>query len=69
MTPAALEEHATLLLGNRWQAPLARLLDKDPRLIRRWVAGDRPVPEWVENALRCELRKVGKRISEILAES
>lgn len=38
---------APALLGERWQNSLARVLDCDPRLVRRWASGDRPVPEWV----------------------
>ena len=30
--------------GPRWQRDLARALDTDERLVRRWVAGDRPLP-------------------------
>ena len=40
-----------LLLGLEWQRPLARALDIDDRLVRRWVAGERPIPAWVWPAL------------------
>lgn len=30
-----------------WQRALARALDVDDRLVRRWIAGDREVPAWV----------------------
>jgi hypothetical protein len=30
--------------GPRWQRDLARALNTDERLVRRWVAGDRPLP-------------------------
>jgi hypothetical protein len=38
---------ATLLCGERWQRPLARLFSINDRDVRRWVAGDRPIPAWV----------------------
>jgi hypothetical protein len=31
------------LYGRRWQTALARELPVDPRLVRRWAAGERPV--------------------------
>lgn len=46
---------ASLLLGERWRRPLARLLGVDDRLVRRWAAGDRPVPQWALAALRGHL--------------
>ena len=30
--------------GPRWQRDLARALETDERLLRRWVAGGRPLP-------------------------
>jgi hypothetical protein len=51
-----LADAASLLLGERWQRPLARLLDVDDRLVRRWAAGERPVPDWVLERLATELK-------------
>ena len=54
--------------ATEWQSRTARLLGQlhpdgprgsyDVRRIRRWVAGERPVPGWVDGALRraCHLR-------------
>ncbi|CAO4181057.1 hypothetical protein EEDFHM_03845 [Methylorubrum populi] len=52
---------ARLLYGDDWQRPLARGLGPhhpdggrdsiDARLVRRWAAGERPVPAWVASAL------------------
>jgi hypothetical protein len=49
------------LFGEAWQSTLARGLGAfhprgrrrsiDRRLVRRWIAGERPVPEWVVPAL------------------
>jgi hypothetical protein len=46
---------APALLGDSWQTPLARLLDCDDRLVRRWAAGSREVPLWVLQRLAEEL--------------
>jgi hypothetical protein len=50
-----------LLLGPEWQHAIARTLGPfhpdgprpalDDRLIRRWSAGERPIPHWVITAL------------------
>ena len=52
---------SALLFGAEWQRALARNLGGyhpdgsresiDDRLVRRWVAGERPVPNWVVPAL------------------
>jgi hypothetical protein len=31
------------LCGPWWQSALARRINRSPRLVRRWVAGDRPI--------------------------
>ena len=49
--PARLAHAGRLLLGDEWQRPLARALEIDDRLVRRWVAGERPIPDWVWPAL------------------
>lgn len=54
--PRLLATAASALLGERWQRPLARLLDVDDRLVRRWAAGERPIPDWVVERVRLELR-------------
>lgn len=38
---------ATALYGAQWQSALARALDVADRTVRRWAAGDTPVPEGV----------------------
>lgn len=35
------------LFGPGWQTEMARRLDVLPRTVRRWAAGDTPVPDWV----------------------
>jgi hypothetical protein len=40
---ADLEPLAIFLCGPRWQSALARRINRSPRLVRRWVAGERPI--------------------------
>lgn len=51
MSPAELERRATALYGSDWQSPLARRVRVDARTVRRWKAGDREAPDWLEWAL------------------
>lgn len=51
MTPADLEARAVPLYGSAWQSALARRIRVDARTVRRWKAGDREIPEWVEWAM------------------
>lgn len=51
MTPADLEARAVPLYGSAWQSVLARRIRVDARTVRRWKAGDREIPDWVDWAL------------------
>jgi hypothetical protein len=52
----------SLLFGQEWQRPIARMLGPlrpdgsgapiDDRLVRRWAAGERPIPDWVIPSLQ-----------------
>lgn len=48
MTPADLERRASALYGPDWQSPLARRVRVDARTMRRWKAGDRAIPDWLD---------------------
>jgi hypothetical protein len=48
MTSAELERRAVNLFGPDWQSSLARQIRVDPRTVRRWKAGDRAIPEWLD---------------------
>ncbi|RWO90908.1 hypothetical protein [Mesorhizobium sp.] len=48
MTPTELERRAKALYGDDWQSPLARRIRVDARTVRRWKAGEREIPEWLE---------------------
>ncbi len=68
-----LDQAGRLLLGNDWKLPMATLLGPyhpegarerlDPRLVRRWAAGDRPIPPWVAPALGALLRERAKELA------
>ena len=50
MTPEQLRLAGTLLFGQSWQTDFARAVDVDPRRVRQWLSGDRPIPVglWLE---------------------
>ena len=48
MTPAELEARCAALYGADWQAALARRIHVDARTVRRWKAGDRAIPDWLD---------------------
>lgn len=45
MTPEKLTTIGTALYGERWQTPLANDLQVADRTMRRWLAGESPIPE------------------------
>lgn len=48
MTPSELERRCLALFGVEWQTALANTIRVDARTVRRWKAGDRAVPEWLD---------------------
>lgn len=62
MTPDELRDLCDTRFGDRWQRPLARFLGPhsprgpveaiDDRLVRRWAAGERAIPQWVADTLQ-----------------
>lgn len=61
MTPDDLNRRCTALYGREWQTLLARRVRVDARTVRRWKAGDRAIPDWVEWAIGVLERNVGER--------
>lgn len=51
MTPAELEKRAAALFGKNWQTALARKAGIEARTVRRWKAGDRQIPDWLDALL------------------
>ena len=62
MTTDLLERTGVALYGPRWQNELARDLDVSDRTMRRWVAGDSPIPDGVNIEL---LRMVTERAANL----
>ena len=62
MTPKLLTECGCALYGERWQSEIARDLGVTDRTVRRWLAGDQPVPSGVAVDL---LRLLTERASDI----
>lgn len=54
MTPKQLQLAGRELFGEQWQTPLADALKYQPRQIRRFFAGDLPIP-WVVYLAVCAL--------------
>ena len=77
MDKETLEQAGKLLLGPDWKLPMATLLGPyhpegareriDPRLVRRWAAGDRhggrPIPDWVAPVLAVLLKERSKQLA------
>ena len=55
MTPNQLRKAGTELFGDNWQTPLAAALEVNPRTVRRYFAGDQPIPLVVFLAVVCLL--------------
>lgn len=62
MSPADFTRIGQVLYGAHWKPPMARALDVAERTIRRWAAGEWPVPEDVPAKL---LRLLGQRSAEV----
>lgn len=65
MAPALLREAGKALYGPRWQSDLARDLWVVDRTIRRWDAGDSPIPAGVWPEIRALLKSRGLALATI----
>lgn len=65
MNPSSLREIGEALYGEEWQSDLARAVGVTSRTVRRWLAGDRGTPDWLDNAL---LRLCADRLPELRDE-
>ena len=66
MTPATLARIGRALHGEQWQTPLAVDLDVADRTMRRWIAGDTPIPAGIAGELKPLLERRIAMIREIL---
>ena len=48
MRPKEFRKSGEILFGPRWQTDIARALKVDPRRVRQWVKGDRPLPNTID---------------------
>jgi len=62
MTSDQLDACGRALYGDQWQSPLSRDLDVSDRTMRRWLAGDSPIPLGLNIDL---LRLLTERAAEI----
>ncbi|WP_304175917.1 hypothetical protein [Phenylobacterium aquaticum] len=67
MTPDDLAAKGRALCGARWQTALAAELGVADRTMRRWLAGDSPVPEAVEARLRAMLKRRHDELGDLSA--
>jgi hypothetical protein len=51
MTTDEFREHGETVYGYGWQTALARSLDVSSRTVRRWAAGESPIPAGVASNL------------------
>lgn len=65
MSPTLLHEAGTALYGERWRQPLASALSVSERTVRRWAAGEWPVPAKVWGELRTLLTEHGKALASV----
>ena len=55
MSPNELSAIASERLGANWQTPLARLLNVNPRTVRRWASGASPITASMESMIQAAL--------------
>ncbi|WP_337081496.1 transcriptional regulator [Acinetobacter pittii] len=44
ISPEQLQIAGRILYGQQWQTDFARAVKVDPRRVRQWLSGDRPIP-------------------------
>ncbi len=64
--PNLLRACGEALFGSRWQTDLSEALDVDDRTIRRWLAGDSPIPMGLNIDLLRLLTERGADIDELI---
>jgi hypothetical protein len=64
-TANILQEVGRALYGDIWQSELARDLGCNDRTVRKWNAGDAPIPEYLGGEVAKICRRRGDRLIEI----
>lgn len=65
MTPAILRQAGEALYGPHWQTALARALQVNDRTMRRWIAGDSPLPDGLNEELAALCRHHGRGLLDM----
>jgi hypothetical protein len=65
VSPLLLREAGEALYGPRWQSDLARDLNVTDRTVRRWIAGDVPIPHSLWTELRALLKARGLALAAV----
>lgn len=68
MDASIIKRAGEALFGNQWQTPLAEALGVSDRTMRRWAAGDTPVPRGVLNDIERVARQRVADIYQFMAE-
>jgi hypothetical protein len=60
------------LYGEQWKAEIARALDVSARTVRRWAAGENPIPPWLGGELipiiqtrRADLASLARELAKL----
>lgn len=69
MTPDELAARGRALYGERWQTSLAQDLAVADRTMRRWLAGESPIPEGINSELRRVLEERLRAIGGLIGYS
>ena len=67
-TANILQEVGRALYGDIWQSELARDLGCNDRTVRKWNAGDAPIPEYLRGEVAEICRRRGDRLIEIAGQ-
>jgi hypothetical protein len=65
-TKALLRDIGVALYGIGWEAEMARRRGVDVRIVRRWYAGMKPIPQNVWQQLRDEIKSRKLDLEELL---
>lgn len=68
MDASIIKRAGEALFGNQWQTPLAEALGVSDRTMRRWTAGDTPVPRGVLDDIERVARQRVADIYQFMAE-
>ncbi|MEB6639035.1 helix-turn-helix domain-containing protein [Acinetobacter baumannii] len=64
MTPEELIQAGEILYGAQWQTELARAIDVDPRRVRQWINGERPIPTSLRSEIILLLKEKSRKSVE-----